>query len=423
VSEELALRGGPKAVREPLPTFLEAAGRTFGREEEQLVLQALRSGCLSRNGGTMVKTLERDFAAELGVSRAVACSSGTAAVHLAVAALDPEPGDEFIVPPITDIGSLVPVIWQNCIPVFADVNPNTFTMDPESVERNINDRTRAIIAVHLAGQPCEMARLRTLADQHHLALIEDCSQAYWAKYDGKLVGTIGDLGCFSLQQTKHITCGEGGIMVTSRPEFAYRATLFADKAWPRDSKNLSAARFLFLAQNYRMSELQGAVALGQLPKVAGVAERRRRGAQLLTEMIADLPGVCPPAVPANTDPSYWLYMLRIDESDAAVSTEQFGEALLAEGIPAWVQYTVKPLYLSSLFTEMRTFGKSQYPFRLYGRQEYKAGLCPRAEKVLGEVIAIHWNENYTEAQVEQIGAAIIKVARHYAASTAGGPAR
>ena len=420
MSEQLALLGGPKAIGKPLPTFLDAAGRTFGPEEEQLVLQALRSGCLSRNGGTMVKSLERDFAAELGIGRAVACSSGTAAVHLAVAALDPEPGDEFIVPPITDIGSIVPVIWQNCIPVFADVNPDTLTIDPDSVERNITDRTRAIIAVHLAGQPCEMARLRSLADQHHVALIEDCAQAYWAKYDGKLAGTMGDIACFSLQQTKHITCGEGGIMVTSRPEFADRATLFADKAWPRDTKNLSAARFLFLAQNYRMSELQGAVALGQLPKVAGVAERRRQSALHLTEMIADVPAVRPPCVPSNTDPSYWLYMLRIDESRAAVSTQQFGEALLAEGVPAWVRYIVKPLYLSSLFTHLQTFGKSQYPFSLYGRQEYKEGLCPQAEKALGEVIAIHWNENYSEIQVGQIGAAIVKVARHYAAAAVRG---
>lgn len=423
MNEQLALFGGPKAVCTPLPTFLDSAGRTFGREEEDLVLQTLRSGCLSRNGGTMVKSFEKDFAAHLGVGRAVACSSGTAAVHLAVAALDPEPGDEFIVPPITDIGSLVPALWQNCIPVFADVNPDTMNIDPDSVEQNITDRTRAIIAVHLAGQPCEMARLRAIADQHHIALIEDCAQAYWAKYDGKLVGTLGDIACFSLQQSKHITCGEGGIMVTSRPEFADRAILFADKAWPRDTKNLSAARFLFLAQNYRMSELQGAVALGQLPKVAGVAERRRQSAQRLSQMIAGMPGVRPPRVPSNTDPSYWLYMLRIDERRAGVPTQQFGEALVAEGVPCWVRYIVKPLYFSSLFSEMHTFGSSHYPFSSYGRQEYKAGLCPRAEEVLGEVIAIHWNENYRETHVEQIGAAITKVARHYAAEAAGGSAR
>ncbi|MCL5005701.1 MAG: DegT/DnrJ/EryC1/StrS family aminotransferase [Acidobacteria bacterium] len=424
MSDQLALLGGPKAIREPLPTFLEYAGRTFGREEEELVLRALRSGCLSRNGGVMVAALEREFAARLGAARAVACSSGTAAVHLAVAALNPEPGDEFIVPPITDMGTILPVLWQNCVPVFADVDPETLTIDPDDVERNITDRTRAIIAVHLAGQPCQMAQLRTLADRYHITLIEDCAQAYWAKCDGKLVGTLGDAACFSLQQSKHITCGEGGLMVTSRPELADRAGLFADKAWPRDSKDLGGARFLFLAQNYRMSELQGAVALAQLPKVAEVAQRRRQRALLLTEMLANVPGVRPPTVPVNTDPSYWLYMLHIDEGAAAVSTAQFGEALLAEGVPAWVQYIVKPLYLASLITELRTYGNSQYPFHPYGRQEYKAGLCPQAERALNHVIAIHWNENYSESQVEQIRTAIVKVARHFASSaTARRPAK
>jgi dTDP-4-amino-4,6-dideoxygalactose transaminase len=366
----------------------------------------------------MVKAFEREFAAQLGVGHALACTSGTAAVHLAVAALDPEPGDEFIVPPITDIGTLLPIIWQNCIPVFADVNPHTLTIDPEGVERNITERTRAIIAVHLAGQPCDLARLRALADQHHVALIEDCAQAYWAKVDGKLVGTLGDMACFSLQQSKHITCGEGGLMVTSRPELADRAALFADKAWPRDGKGLGSARLLFLAQNYRMSELQGGVALAQLRKVSTVVQSRRQSALRLTGMLAGVPGVLPPMSPSNMEPSYWLYMLQIDEQAAGISTAQFGEALLAEGIPCWVQYIVRPLYLSSLFTEKRTYGNSQYPFDPYGRQEYKVGLCPQAEKVLGRVLAIHWNENYNETQVEQIGEAILKVARHYASATA-----
>lgn len=416
MSDQLAILGGPKAIRDPLPTFLDRAGRTFGEEEESLVLEALRSGCLSRNGGTMVKRLENEFATALGVHHVGACSSGTAAVHLSVAGLDSEPGDEFIVPPITDIGSLLPVLWQNCIPVFADVEPNTFTLDPDDVEGKISDRTRAIIAVHLAGQPCEMDRLQMLADQHHVALIEDCSQAYWAEYDGKLVGTMGTAATFSLQQSKHITCGEGGLMATSRQDIAERAKLFADKAWPRDTKNLGAARFQFLAQNYRMSELQGAVALAQLPKVVRVVQRRRERASQLTSLLANVPGVRPPVVPARTNPSYWLYMMRVDEKAAGVSTAQFGAALLGEGVPAWVQYMVKPLYLCNLFMELRTYGSSQFPFVQYGRQEYQSGLCPQAEMALSTVIAIHWNENYSEAQVEQMGAAISKVACHYAAA-------
>lgn len=413
MNEELALRGGPKAIPKPLPNFLESAGRTFGKEEEELVLCALRSGCLSRNGGQMVERFERAFAERLGVQRAVACSSGTAAVHLTIAALNPEPGEEFITPPITDVGSVLPIIWQGCVPVFADVDPRTLNLDPEDVERKVTSRTRAILAVHLAGQPCDLGKLRAIADRHHVALIEDCSQAYWAEYEGRRVGTLGDLACFSLQQSKHITCGEGGLMVTSRAEYADRAKLFADKAWPRGAKSLGDARFLFLAQNYRMSELQGAVALAQLGKVEAVVARRRDRADQLTRAIAGSGGVHHPYVPANTLPSYWLYMLHVEEAELSVSTKEFGEALLAEGVPGWVQYIVNPLYLSPLFAAAQTFGHSAYPFKTYGSQNYAQGLCPQAERALRHVIALHWNENYTVEHVGQIGSAIAKVVAYW----------
>jgi perosamine synthetase len=408
-AEMLALHGGMKAIQDQLPTFLESEGRTLGAEEERLVLEALRSGCLTRNGGRMVKALEQEFAKKLGVAHAVACTSGTAAIHLAVAAIDPEPGDEFIVPPITDLGSIFPVLWQNCIPVFADVEPVTMTLDPADVERKISPRTRAIIAVHLAGQPCDLNALAQIARKHELILIEDCAQAYWATYDDKTVGTIGDMACFSLQQSKHITCGEGGLMVTSNSAYARRAELFADKGWPRGTAGLGAGRFLFLAHNYRMSEVQGAIALGQLAKVDEVVHRRRERAELLSHLITGVPGILPPFVPEKTNPSWWLYLLRVDEN----VTEAFGDALMGEGVPAWVRYIVDPLYLSPMFTERRTYGTSQYPFSAWSAQEFKPGLCPNAERALASVIAIHWNENYTEAQVKQIAAAISKVAGYF----------
>ena len=163
--EALAIDGGPKAVSRKLPTFLDAEGRTFGAEEERLVIDALRSGCLSRNGGAMVHRLEHEFASALGVPHVVACSSGTAAVHLALAALDLDPGDEVIVPPITDIGSILPVLWQNAVPVFADVDPLTMCLAPDDVAAKISPRTRAVIAVHLAGQPCDMRALCALRDR------------------------------------------------------------------------------------------------------------------------------------------------------------------------------------------------------------------------------------------------------------------
>jgi len=418
MTEALAIDGGPKAVRRKLPTFLDAEGRTFGAEEERLVIDALRSGCLSRNGGAMVQRLEHDFASALGVPHVVACSSGTAAVHLALAALDLDPGDEVIAPPITDIGSILPVLWQNAVPVFADVDPLTMCLAPEDVEAKISPRTRAVIAVHLAGQPCDMRALMALRDRHGFVLIEDCSQAYWAEHDGRFVGTIGDLACFSLQQSKHMTCGEGGLVATANTDYAQRMRLFADKAWPRDSSSLGSMRFLFLAQNYRMSELQGAVALAQLGKVQATVARRRARAAELGALLADVPEVQAPVAPAGTTHAFWLYMLRVDEARCGVSTRTFGEALLAEGVPAWVQYIVDPLYLSPLFTEANTYGRSGYPLREFGRQDYRRGLCPNAERGLHNVIAIWWNESYDDEHVRQIAEAIRKVARRFSRAMA-----
>ena len=410
----LSLHGGPRAISAQLPSFLSAAGRTFGPEEETLVVEALRSGCLSRNGGTMVKGLEQDFAAVLGVRHAVACSSGTACVHLALAALDLEPGDEVIVPPITDIGSILPVLWQNAIPVFADVDPLTMVIDPAEVQKRITPRTRAVIAVHLAGMPCPMDELIRICKRHGIVLIEDCSQAYWAEYKGRLVGGMGDFGCFSLQQSKHMSCGEGGLMVTSNDAYARRSLLFSDKAWPRESTSLGSTRFLFLSQNYRMSELAGAVAWAQLKKVQSNVTHRRARAAELTAQITGLDGVMAPHTPADTNPAYWLYMLRVNAS-ARCTAADFGAALVAEGVPAWVQYIIDPLYLSPVFTTPQTYGTSGYPFSQFPHQAFERGLCPHAEETLSQVIAIHWNENYTAAQVTEIATAIRKVAAHFAA--------
>ncbi|MPZ19051.1 MAG: aminotransferase class V-fold PLP-dependent enzyme [Luteitalea sp.] len=418
MTHALAIDGGPKAVAEKLPTFLDAAGRTFGTEEERLVIEVLRSGCLSRNGGAMVERLERDFATALGVPHAIACSTGTAAVHLALAALDLEPGDEVIVPPITDIGSILPVLWQNAVPVFADVDPVTLCLDPEDLASRISPRTRAVIAVHLAGQPCDMPALTALCRRHGFVLIEDCSQAYWAECHGQIVGTMGDLACFSLQQSKHMTCGEGGLLATPNHAYAARARLFADKAWPRDLTSLGSMRFLFLAQNYRMSELQGAVALAQLGKLQATLACRRRQAAALTALLEDVPEVQCPRAAAGTTHSFWLYMLRVNEERCGARTADFGTALLAEGVPSWVQYIVDPLYLSPLFTERHTYGASEYPFRPFGRQVYDSGLCPRAEHGLRNVIALWWNEAYTDEHVRQIASAIRKVARHFSRAMA-----
>ncbi len=221
------------------------------------------------------------------------------------------------------------------------------------------------------------------------------------------------MACFSLQQSKHITAGEGGLMTTSNAGFARRAELFSDKAWPREAGGLGSSRFLFLAQNYRLSELQGAVALAQVHKLDEVLARRRSRAAQLTSLIRRIPGVSAPRVPENTTHSWWLYMLQVDQEVLGVTTQAFGEALIAEGIHAWVRYIIEPIYTSPIFAKPKTYGTSGYPFKEWGGQRFEKGLCPNAELALSRTVAVHWNENYTEAQVEQIAAAIAKVCAYF----------
>ena len=202
-------------------------------------------------------------------------------------------------------------------------------------------------------------------------------------------------------------------MTTSNADYARRAMLFSDKAWPREAVGLGSWRFLFLSQNYRMSELQGAVALGQLSKIEDIVCRRRDRAQQLSAALSNIPGVFAPYVLEGTNPAWWLYMLRLAPDILGAPTREFGQALLAEGVPGWIEYIVDPLYLSPVFTEHKTYGSSGYPLAEGRAQTYTKGLCPNAELALSHVIALQWNENYTESHVAQIAGAIEKVASHY----------
>src|SRR5215213_5947226 len=250
----LAIDGGTPVRPRPLP----GEQRQMGDDEIAELTEVIHSGRLGRHGGTKVKDLEQAFAARYGMKHAIAVSSGSAAVHTAVATIDPEPGDEIITTPCSDFGTVLGILFQNAIPVFADLDPETFCLDPASVEARLTDRTRAILAVNLFGGAADLGRLRAIADRRSIPLIEDCAQSQLTEYDGKLAGTIGDLGCFSLNATKHLNAGEGGVVVTNDDALAERARLFADKAWPRDQEGRYS---LFLGQNYRLGELQAAVAL------------------------------------------------------------------------------------------------------------------------------------------------------------------
>ncbi|ACQ81589.1 Glutamine--scyllo-inositol transaminase [Beutenbergia cavernae DSM 12333] len=409
MSDVLALDGGAPVRTAPFPSVSSPAGRTLGVEEERAVVDVVRSGQLNSTVGGVTRGFEQDFARYYGVPHAVASGSGTSAIHLAVAAVDPEPGDEIITTGLSDAGTVLPILAQNAVPVFADVDPATGNLDVESVRARITSRTRAIIAVHLFGQPAPVVELRALADDHGIVLIEDCAQAYLTAVspDGALAGTVGHLGCFSLQQSKHITAGDGGLTITSDDALARRARLFADKAWPRDTDERT---HLFLGLNYRMTELQAAVARVQLTKLAGVVEDRRRSAKALTDVVTGLAGL---TAAASEGMSYWQFPVFIDPDVAGADAHWYARALAAEGIPASGGYIQRPLYLTPVFTERRTYGSSGYPLSVPPADsvpEYAPGLCPVTEELIGaRLLVIAWNEKYTSDDVADIAAALEKV--------------
>lgn len=405
---KLAIHGGPKTKDTPFGT-----GRRFGLEEIKELTEALEQNTLFYHQGTKVKQFLADFNRMYGVEYSVAASSGTAAIHIALGAAGVTVGDEVITSPITDQGTVVGILYQNAVPVFADLHPHTYNLDPASVEARITERTKAIVVVHLAGNPCDMDAIMDIARRHGLKVIEDCAQSYLTRYKGRLAGTIGDYGCFSTNDFKHISTGDGGIVtINSGLEADYHiAHGFADKNYMRFGEGV-ARNVSTLAPNYRMTELQGAVGIAQLKKLPWICERRTACGDSITAGLQNLPGIHPHRVEAGDIGTYWFYLLRVDERELGCSRETFSEALKAEGIPNTPGYIAQPVYMAPLFQNRTAYLDSHFPFDLTGAT-YERGLCPRAEEILETAVRISVNEFYTAQDVEDIVAAVRKVAGCY----------
>jgi len=408
--EKLAIHGGLKTKTTPFGT-----GKRFGEEELTELREALEQNTLFYAHGKKTKQLEEAFATLYGVKHCIGVSSGSAAIHTALAALDVGPGDEVITSPITDMGSVIGILLQNAVPMFCDIDPHTYNMDPASVEARITRHTKVIEVVHLAGNPCDMHGILAVAKRHGLRIVEDCAQSYLCSYRGQLAGTFGDFGCFSLNDFKHISAGDAGLLITQDPELARRARLFSDKGYQR-SGTAATREPTALACNYRINELESAVALAQLKKLSWICHRRNQIGEAITAGIRKLPGISPHRITEGGKSSYWFYMFRIDEKRLGVSMEEFGEALLAEGIPCGKGYTRKCVYQWPLFRDKRIYANFNWPsdFPQYGRDiAYPDGLCPVAEQVLRTCITIPISEFYTDEDVEDIVKAVEKVARWY----------
>jgi dTDP-4-amino-4,6-dideoxygalactose transaminase len=406
-TEHLALEGGQPVRTRPLPS-----GKKVGKEELKEIVDVIDSGNLFRWGGTKVKQFEEEFARILGRQYAVASTSGTAAIHVAMGMLNPSPGDEIITSPITDIGSVIPILYQTAIPIFAEVHPETLTLDPESIEKNITPKTKAIMPVHLFGSPSDMDAINDIAKQHGLMVIEDCSQSHFSTYKGKFVGTLGDIGTFSLQHSKHMTAGDGGITVTDNEEFGIRGKLFADKGWQRE--DYGPRRYVVFGPNYRMNELTGAVAIAQLRRGQDIVAARRRNGDLLTQLIEDVEPIRPQKLLDGCQHGYWLYGL-IVRKKSPFTADEFSKAMRAEGIPASPHYIGKPIFLCHEAVRTQTlFGDSHFPFDHPNARQgivYDETTCPVTQDVLDRLITLPMSEFYSEEDVRDMAAAVRKVAR------------
>lgn len=394
----------------PLPSDQDASGRTFGTEEIAAITAALKSGTLTSTKGEFTKQFEIQFAKIMHTQHAHACSSGSAALHTAVAAINPEPGEEIITTSITDMGALSAILFQGAVPRFADVDPRTYNVTAESIERCLSKRTRAIMVTHLFGNPCEMDSILELARRYSLPVIEDCAQAFLAEYRGHMVGSLGDIGCFSLQQGKHITTGEGGIVVSDREDFARRMFLFINKAWGYGDPNPD---HYFLAPNYRMNELTGAVAFAQLDKLDFSVRQRIATAEELTQQLQTVPGIEPPTIRSGNRHTYWKYCLDVDPAVIPGGTVALGKMLREKGVFCAPRYIQKPAFQCQVFRDQCTLGSSRFPFNLASPEalDYSPELFPGTLEALSRVLVLPWSERYEARHVDYIGRTIRECVR------------
>ncbi|MBI5834663.1 MAG: DegT/DnrJ/EryC1/StrS family aminotransferase [Armatimonadetes bacterium] len=402
MSDTLAIYGGTPVRREPWP----ATGRRFGETELEELRAALEQNTLFYTAGGKTRALCERMAALVGTEYAIACSSCSAAIHAALKACGVGPGDEVVTSPITDAGTVLGIVYEGAIPVFADVDPGSCNLTAETVAARLTERTRAVIAVHLQGNPVDLNPLLALCRRRGIRLIEDCAQAWGARLNDRPVGSMGDVGCYSLNDFKHISAGDGGLIVANDPELHHRAALAIDKCYDR----IDGSRPMeFCAPNYRITELQSAVALAQLDRLPAIAERRHALGARLAAGLAGLDGVHAPTSVPGAWPSWWIYLIGLDA--ARYDAPAFAAAVVAEGVPVRVGY-VEPVHLAYRYLRERSaFNHSHWPFdQATAVPDYAPGLCPNAERAMASCLLFPISEWLDEQAVDDAVAAVGKVA-------------
>ena len=350
----LALVGGKKSKGKPFPDWPQ-----YDQAEERALKGVLESRIWWRTPGTKTLEFERAFAKFHGAKYGIAVTNGTAALEVTMAGLGIGAGDEVILPDFTFVATASAVLFANALPVLVDVDPGTYCIDPELVEKAITPRTKAVIAVHMGGHPADLDRLRKIADRKKLALIEDSSHAHASEWKEKRIGTLGVAGTFSFQSSKLITAGEGGMIISNDKNFERQARSVHDCG--RMPGEWFYSHFIY-GSNYRLSEWQGAVLQAQLGRLDEQTRKRHTNARLLDKLLAAIPGITPQKLDQRcTRNGQYAYIFHVNKKEfAGITTDRFIEAMNAEGIPNQASYP--PLH------ELHMFRNGEYRKRLCGKQ-------------------------------------------------------
>lgn len=412
----LAIHGGPKTIHETFALY-----RSIGQEEVEAAKKVIESGVLSQfvgawtpdfYGGPKVRQFEKDATEYFGTKHAITVNSWTSGLIAAVGALDIEPGDEIIVSPWTMCASATAILNWNAIPVFADIEPKTFCLDPQSIERNITPHTKAIMAIDIFGQSADMDQILKVARRHGLKVISDTAQAPGAKYRDRYAGTLADIGGYSLNYHKHIHTGEGGILVTDDDRLAERMQLIRNHAEAVVGPKKVADIGNMLGYNFRLGEIECAIGIEQLKKLSRFAASRQRAAERLTEGLKDLPGLQTPVIRTDCTHVYYIYPLILDPQITQVPRQVLRDALTAEGVPA-LYCGYQNVHLFPLYQKKIAYGTGGYPWKGAAHRDvsYDKGICPVAEHLqdetfLGLHLCVH---EFSEKEADYVVEAFRKV--------------
>ena len=356
-------------------------------KETQAVAEVLKSGIYA--DGPKAKEFEKKFAEYINTKYAASTSSGTAALHMALIAVGVKPGDEVIVPALTFFATVEAVLQQGAIPVFADLDPKTYCLDPQDLKKKISSRTKAAIPVHFFGEPAEMDQITEVCKQNGLFVIEDCAQAHGAEYKDKKVGTFGDINCWSFYATKNMTTGEGGMVTSNNKEFTDK--IFALRNHGMTNRN----EHTILGYNYRLSEIHAAIGLVQLEKLDVFNKKRREISYTLRDQLSSVDWLEPQHIPDYVNHAFFWCAFKVDEKKIGMSGRELREELMKKGVEVRHRYTA-PLYKQPVLLENNFNGL------INEKLDYSKIYLPNVESIAGKLIGLPNHPGLSEEDIQEI---------------------